>query len=601
MEEVKNKQPKKTTNTSKVQKSNRVKKEVSNLSNDDLMEQILNKKKEKKRSSTSSVKKNNTPKKTSTSKAPVKKKEETISNDVLYEKIKAKKNNKKKKTSPIKKEDNVQSVKSEGIETNIIDTLEVDKNLTIEELEKRYEESIENDVDVKNETLSTSVEDEQIKEGVHTTEEVETLKKEENLSEDSKSKTLDIHKKKKYEDLIITREITFTADNLDLKDEEILKELRDAIDEFDSLDETIPKEIEDIPDDFVTITEQKKRKNKKIRLNKNEIKIIFGLLLVLIIMIIAIVFVIHLDDGDNAKIGSSVKKEEITDNLLQKYEECLNRPLNESDQTEDVLLAKKELDSYLESKYDASVMYEDLSFGYTYAYNTDEVYYAASTIKALDALYIYTKAFQGELNLDDTMTYSSKYKVSSSRAMKKHKYGDKISLRTLVEYAITVSDNSAHQMLVSYIGKKNLKEFGKSLGAKNTLVGSDNFGRISTEDAIIYMKEINKLINESGEMGEELKSYFLEADQNGLEFEDLRIQAIHKYGEYKEYYHDIGIVYTDKPYAVAILTYEGKDDFLEIVKDINSRVYKLHNIYYSSRENICSLEVYGTKKSVNQN
>ncbi len=597
MEEVKNKQTKKTTNTSKVQKSNRTKKEVSNLSNDELMEQILNKKKNKTKSSSSSVKKNNNvSKKTSTSKATTKKKEDNISSDELYEKIKAKKNSSKKKSSS-KTKDTVKFIDTEVALQNTSDNLDVDKNLTIEELEKIYEESIFEDVVVEKDTLVEEVKDVENKD-IHLTEETISLK-EDKVDND---KPQDIQVKKKYDDLIITREITFTADSLDLKNEDVLKELRNAIDEFDSLDETIPKEIEDIPDDFVTIIQPKKRKRKKVRLSKSEIKIILGLLSILLVMIIIIILVLRLDNGDTHNLDSLISDDDkVLDIRPKEYEACLNRPLDENDLTEDVLLAKKELDSYLESKYDVSVMYEDLSFGYTYSFNTDEVYYAASTIKALDALYIYTKAFQGELDLDETMKYSSKYKVSSSRAMKKHKYGDKISLRTLVKYAITVSDNSAHQMLVSYIGRNNLKEFGKSLGAKNTLVGSDNFGRISTEDAIIYMKEINKLINESGEIGEELKSYFLEADQNGLEFQDLGIQAIHKYGEYKEFYHDIGVVYTDKPYVVAILTYEGKDDFIEIVKDINSRVYKLHNTYYTNRENLCSLEVYGTKKSVNQN
>ena len=60
--------------------------------------------------------------------------------------------------------------------------------------------------------------------------------------------------------------------------------------------------------------------------------------------------------------------------------------------------------------------------------------------------------------------------------MKKKKYGTKVSLREFVKYSVIYSDNSAHQKLISYIGRNKLKEFGKSIGAKNTLNGGDNFG-----------------------------------------------------------------------------------------------------------------------------
>ena len=72
-----------------------------------------------------------------------------------------------------------------------------------------------------------------------------------------------------------------------------------------------------------------------------------------------------------------------------------------------------------------------------------------------------------------------------------------ISLRDLVKYAITVSDNSAHQMLVDYIGFTNLKKYGNSLGAKNTLIGGDNFGQIDTNDSIAYLTELYKFINDN--------------------------------------------------------------------------------------------------------
>ena len=67
----------------------------------------------------------------------------------------------------------------------------------------------------------------------------------------------------------------------------------------------------------------------------------------------------------------------------------------------------------------------------------------------------------------------------------------------------------------------------------------------------------------------------------------------HKYGSYATYYHDIGIVYDDKPYVIAILTTEYKGDYEAKIKDIASKVYELHELYYSNREEICKVEIYG--------
>lgn len=518
MAEVKKKATtKNTTNTSKVQKKSVKKREISQLSSDELMEQILAKKKSKTEANKKKDINNSVVKKTQSS---TKSKVNELSSDELYDLIKAKKN--KKKSTKISSEHKVE-----------------DKSLDVNDLKTK-----------------------------------------------TKEKVVD---KTKKDDLIITREITFTEDKLDLKDKKLLGQLRDAIEEFDSLDDTAPRNFDLVADKELEIVETKCVDKKKV-INK------YLFFLILLFLVLGVVFFIIFkkeDSEGNVLFKPTKPKEEYVDLKLEEYNKCLNEKYVGEELTGDILLAVEELNNYISKRYEASVMYEDLTLGFNYSYNTDIVYYAASTIKSLDALYIYTKAAAGELDLNETLVYSKKYKWSSSREMSKKKYGEKVSLRDLVKYAITVSDNSAHQMLIDYIGRKNLKSFGNSLGAKNTLVGADNFGSISTTDAIIYMKALNDFFSNNGELGVELKTYFLQADQNGLSFVDKKIEAAHKYGEYSYYYHDIGIVYDEHPYVIAILTHEGNDDFIEIIKDINSHIFELHNLYYSNRENVCHLEVYG--------
>lgn len=284
---------------------------------------------------------------------------------------------------------------------------------------------------------------------------------------------------------------------------------------------------------------------------------------------------------------------EASHKLQTNYDECFNRKYDELDNSSDIEEYIAELNSYLDSNYNVSIRYEDLSRGFSYSYNTDKTYYAASTIKSLDALYIYTKAYEGALNLDTTMTYTSNYRISDSFYMNNISYGSEVSLRDLVKYAIIKSDNSAHAMLVDYIGRDNLKKFGRSLGATLTLSGYDNFGYINVDDAIIYMKALDNFFSNGSEIALELKDIFILADQNDLSVEREGYWAAHKYGEYEEFYHDIGIVYDTNPYVVAILTKEGKkSNFQDIVKEINEKIYKLHRMYNDNRENVCYNNVY---------
>ena len=101
------------------------------------------------------------------------------------------------------------------------------------------------------------------------------------------------------------------------------------------------------------------------------------------------------------------------------------------------------------------------------------------------------------------------------------------------------------------------------------------------------------LVNNTGDFGAELEEYFLTADQNYLDIKDSNISAIHKYGEYENVYHDIGIVYDEHPYSIVILTNEGNKNHELVIRDVNSKIYELHNMFYSNRETYCTNLVYG--------
>ena len=223
---------------------------------------------------------------------------------------------------------------------------------------------------------------------------------------------------------------------------------------------------------------------------------------------------------NNQKKNHDEKKQQENNQKLEAdYNNCLEQKYSEEEKSEKIIKLENELNDYLKN-YSLSVKFVDINSNYTFSYNESKVYYAASTIKMLDAIYIYENALEGNIDLDTTKKYTKNFKVLYSAGLEKHKIGDMISLRDLVKYAITVSDNSAHQMLVDYIGFTNLKKYGNSLGAKNTLIGGDNFGQIDTNDSIAYLTELYKFINDNSALSKELKSYFIESDENFLKDEE---------------------------------------------------------------------------------
>ena len=317
-----------------------------------------------------------------------------------------------------------------------------------------------------------------------------------------------------------------------------------------------------------------KVKHKKL---KNRVKILIFFIIVVITFIIffkwsGIISKNVTSDG----IDEPIKEIDIKQCMLDNYNNVINDV--------EIINKENELTSYFNNNYNMSLYYKDINLGYTYKYNEDKEYYAASTIKMLDAIYIYDKAINGDLNLEDTVTYERKHHLGASFEMQNYNYGDKVSLRNLVKYAITVSDNTAHKMLLDYIGKIELRGYGLNLGANLSLLG-DDFGAIDVNDSIAYLDKLYELISLDNDLARELAGYFINSDQNYLTINGFK--ALQKYGEYDFYYHSNGIVLTDNPYEISILTLHGKDNFEKVIKDINAKVFELHELFYKKMNDLC--------------
>lgn len=288
------------------------------------------------------------------------------------------------------------------------------------------------------------------------------------------------------------------------------------------------------------------------------------------------------------------EEERIKKEQEAKYNTCLEREFTEDEMTDALVQKQNEIEAFItKNRYQTSVLYEDLATGFSYSYKPTTVYYGCSLIKIVDALYLLNKAIEGEINLDtETVTYTANYKKAFSSGMEKRKIGEKVTLRDLIDYAITYSDNSAHLMLIDYIGFSTLKAYGQSLGAKVILTGGDNFGNQTAEDTTIYLKEAYRIITENEEYGSFLKRIMDNDNRNAFNTDTLRIY--HKYGSYGDNYHDIGLNLDDEnPYAISIFTLHENSGYKEVVQGIHEKIRELHHAFYENRKSVCQIEVYG--------
>lgn len=237
-----------------------------------------------------------------------------------------------------------------------------------------------------------------------------------------------------------------------------------------------------------------------------------------------------------------------------KTQELAKEPL--ISRSADIAVAFDDLKNYVQSTgLDMSFGYVDLTTGYTYKYQGDRVYYGASLVKTLDAMYAYEKlgTFDWHIN-------------------------------ALIINAATYSKNDAHASLVEELGIENLRKYGEEIGMKHHLKPSSiypntyYFCDTTVDDQIAEWQHLWYLYNNL-EMGWELGEHFRIGWWGVLSFPG-HPQFMFKAGFYGPYYNETGIFLSDKPYIFTLLTTNGyRADKDYIMSDLSRRVYEINQSY----------------------
>ena len=132
---------------------------------------------------------------------------------------------------------------------------------------------------------------------------------------------------------------------------------------------------------------------------------------------------------------------------------------------------KKELDELIKKENGYfSIGIKDLKTGETIYINDTQIK-SASVIKVFVMAAAYKKIKEGKLDPKKTITLTSDMKVGGTGILQGMKNGTKKTMEELIELMITVSDNTASNMVVRELGFDYINKTIAEIGCKDTKLG----------------------------------------------------------------------------------------------------------------------------------
>ena len=208
---------------------------------------------------------------------------------------------------------------------------------------------------------------------------------------------------------------------------------------------------------------------------------------------------------------------------------------------------------------------QDLATGYSEGVNANAVMPAASTIKIPIMVEVFKQMENGKFDLNRRVHLEAADRDWGSGDIANAPLGSGFTVSTLLAKMITVSDNTAANMLIRLVGRTNINATMRDLGLHHTrladYIRTTEYSvrqtlRTTPSDMVRLLGDMakHKLIDEwsSNKM-----IAILEGQQiNTLLPVPLPSDVLiaHKTGSFDDTLNDVGIVYGPEPYVIAVMT-----------------------------------------------
>ncbi len=243
----------------------------------------------------------------------------------------------------------------------------------------------------------------------------------------------------------------------------------------------------------------------------------------------------------------------------------------------------------------------DLSTGQKFLLHADEVMPTASSIKIAILAELYRQAQQGKLKLTDFYTLQSSDLVGGSGITSVLTPGaTRLTLRDVAVLMISVSDNSATNVIIDRVGMENVNVLLDSLGLTHTRLrrkmmdlkaAGEGRENIATPREMMLLLESlyrGKVLNK--QMTEDFFNLLSVHKESYIPRElPEDVKVANKPGELEGVRNDSGIVFTGKrPYVISVMT-----TYLRRERDGGEAIIKISNAAYQMFERLSRASEYG--------
>jgi beta-lactamase class A len=237
------------------------------------------------------------------------------------------------------------------------------------------------------------------------------------------------------------------------------------------------------------------------------------------------------------------------------------------------MTAEQKVREYLGTKVSKIGMaYYDIESGETFSINGDKYYTAASTVKVQMNMVLFDMVKEGKVNINEALQYTqADYEAGTGILQGKDK-SKPIPLLTLSDYSIIYSDNIATNMIIRRIVRTEMKKrFGQIVGHS---VPMDQ-NSVTPNEGLTFLKRLYENKNKNEYYTRLIGVMKTTVFHDRLDKYVPKNIVAHKIGNYGAFVNDVGIVYAQKPYIVAIYT-EGMPNANEVIATISKILYEAH-------------------------
>jgi len=235
---------------------------------------------------------------------------------------------------------------------------------------------------------------------------------------------------------------------------------------------------------------------------------------------------------------------------------------------------KKEIEDYiLEQPGKYGLYFINLVNGDEFGINDKDEFIAASTTKLPMNLLLYKKIASGEIDPNSILTYLEEDFEPGSGVVQKSEYGTEYTVRETARLSIVYSDNCAINMIIRLLGIDNIRNYMQELG------GTVYYGRRHRScpyDLALYTRELYRFYIESPEIAgiliEDLQNTMWNDRINKYLPEGVKVS--HKIGTFEGVCNDVGIIFADEPYVLAVMS-DGVEHAAaaDVIGEISKKIY----------------------------